>query len=79
MKQVRIQINMKTLFANIHTHKEETLAESSHLSREPPAAVQTEIKEENSLKGKYLRNSIHDDHIFKVLLFPFDITETFTI
>ena len=44
MKQVRIQINMKTLLANIHTHKEETLAESSHLSREPSAPVQTEIK-----------------------------------
>ena len=33
MKQIRMQINMKTLFANIHTNTE-TLAESSHLSRE---------------------------------------------
>ena len=57
MKQIRMQINMKTLFANIHTNTE-TLAESSHLSRELSVAVHTEIKEENLLTEKYLRNII---------------------
>ena len=41
MKQISMQKNMKTLFANTHT---QTLAESSHLSREQSAAVHTEIK-----------------------------------
>ena len=76
MKQIRMLINMKTLFANTHTNTE-TLAESSHLSWEQSAAVKTEIKEENLLTEKYLKNSIYDDCILKVLLFPFDITETF--
>ena len=35
-------------------------------------------KEENLLTEKYLKNTIYDDYILKVLLFPFDNTETFS-
>ena len=59
-----------------HTNTE-TLVLSSHLSREQSAAVQTEIREENLLVEKYL--IIYNDFILKVVLFPFDLTETFSI
>ena len=75
MKQIRMLINMKTLFANTHTNTgweltliQRTVCSSAHRD-----------KEENLLTEKYLRNRIYDDCILKVLLFPFDITETFSI